>query len=227
MAESPIERLKRLAREKKEAAAKVVAAPEVPEVLVTQPEVEPANPATGEAGALAAVDAELAKLSGLSKQAEELTDANKQPEIAELVSESGAGTEVTEPNAGQLSSTAQNSAGETALAAGTSGDTYVTGSESTSRSSHPLAMEFAEMEAALLSKDPEFKMILRNIHRHLATDPDLVTQMTEEEIQSVVSGLVVIANAEVVEPAKAKTLKAKVAAAKKVVISVDDLQHEP
>ena len=90
-------------------------------------------------------------------------------------------------------------------------------------SNHPLAMQFAEMESALLTADPKFKLILRDVHRTLGKDPELVTQMTEEEISLVVRGLVVFANAEIVEPAKAKAVKAGQAAMKKKAISADDL----
>lgn len=90
-------------------------------------------------------------------------------------------------------------------------------------STHPLAMQFLELEQALDSTDASFKVKLRDIHRHLGKDPDLVTQMTEAEIALVVKGLVIFANAEIVEPAKAKTVKAATAAAKKKVISADDL----
>lgn len=90
-------------------------------------------------------------------------------------------------------------------------------------SDHPLAMQFAELEQALNAKDPQFPTILRQIHRHLGQDAALVTQMTEEEIQLIVTGMVVYAQAEIVEPAKAKTAKAAVAKAKKAVITADDL----
>ena len=228
MAESPIERLKRLAREKKEAAASV-----------TQSVVTPvANPATGEAGALAAVDAQLAKLvldpevfvenseANLElrfKLAAEKLNVHEQPDVSSASSQTSAGEASSGTDVAIVQGTASSEVGKDTLAEDTPGDTSVLSTGPVGRSNHPLAMEFAEMEAALLSKDPNFKMILRQIHRHLATDPDLVTQMTEEETQAVVSGLVVIANAEVVEPAKAKTVKAAVAKAKKVTISVDDL----
>ena len=88
---------------------------------------------------------------------------------------------------------------------------------------HPLSMQFAEMEQALLSADPTFKTILRDVHRQLGNDPELVTMMTEDEIQLVVRGLIVHAKAEIIEPAKAKTVKKAVAEAKKKAISADDL----
>ena len=90
-------------------------------------------------------------------------------------------------------------------------------------SEHPLSMQFAEMEAALLAADPTFKTILRDVHRQLGNDPELVTMMTEDEIALIVRGLVVHAKAEIVEPAKAKTVKKAVAEAKKKAISADDL----
>lgn len=90
-------------------------------------------------------------------------------------------------------------------------------------STHPLAMAFAELEAGLLARDPEFKTKLRDIHRHLGREPELVTQMTEAEIALIVTGMVVFANAEIVEPAAKKAGKAAVKAASKVVISADDL----
>lgn len=90
-------------------------------------------------------------------------------------------------------------------------------------STHPLAMAFAELEAGLLARDPEFKTKLRDIHRHLGREPELVTQMTEAEIALIVTGMAVFANAEIVEPAAKKAGKAAVKAASRVVISADDL----
>ena len=104
---------------------------------------------------------------------------------------------------------------------GTELDSFV--SKSGTSSDHPLAMQFAELEQLLLARDPEFKVILRQVHRHLGQDAELVTQMTEEEISLVVTGLVLFANTEIVEVAKAKSVKKAVAEAKKKVISADDL----
>lgn len=98
-----------------------------------------------------------------------------------------------------------------------------TTADSKPQSTHPLAMAFAELEAGLLARDPEFKTKLRDIHRHLGREPELVTQMTEAEIALIVTGMVVFANAEIVEPAAKKAGKAAVKAASKVVISADDL----
>lgn len=218
MAESPLERLKRLAKEKKEAAASVVAAP------VTQPEV------------IKSVGLAETKVAILRMQlmAEDTGDGNQASGGLESSAPENAGSGVSleqtsnggelnpdQPGERTLGSEAGSSVAENSPLDPTSSNNN--SSSLSSSSKHPLAMEFAELEQALLTKDPSFKTILRQVHRHLATDPDLVTQMTEAEIQSIVSGLVVMANAEVVEPAKAKTLKAKVAAAKKATIDVDDL----
>lgn len=174
MAESPLDRLKRLAAEK----AKVV-----------QPvPVAQAETASAEGGASVPVTEEPSvgivetKLAVLSMQLAVVDQEVKKELAAEVIPEPTAST-----------------------------------------SNHPLAMEFAELEAALLSNQPEFKTILRQIHRHLGQEPELVTQMTEEEIRVIVSGMIVFANAEIVAPAAAKTAKAKIAAAKKQVISADDL----
>lgn len=92
-----------------------------------------------------------------------------------------------------------------------------------SASNHPLAMQFAELEQGILARDPQFKTILRDIHRHLGSEPELVTQMTEAEIALVVQGLVQRAQEEIVAPAAAKSAKAAVRAAGKKTITVDDL----
>lgn len=104
-----------------------------------------------------------------------------------------------------------------------SSSTELATSSSGTSSDHPLAMEFAELESMLLTRDPEFKVILRKVHKHLGQDAELVTQMTEEEIAMIVTGLVLFANTEIVEPAKVKTAKAAVRAASKQAISADDL----
>lgn len=177
MAESPLDRLKRLAAEKK-------AAPVAQPVAQVSEVVETAEAATGEAGA--SVGIEETKVAILSMQIAAADEQVKQ-EIA-----------IANEQAKVLA-------------------------EPVPTSDHPLAMQFAELEQALLAKLPEFKTILRDIHRHLGQEPELVTQMSEQEIQMVVSGLVVFANAEIVEPAAQKSAKAKIKEASKKVISADDL----
>lgn len=99
---------------------------------------------------------------------------------------------------------------------GSSSTNFPAAPSARSASNHPLAMQFAELEQGILARDPQFKTILRDIHRQLGTEPELVTQMTEAEIALVVQGLVQRAQEEIVTPAATK-------AAKKKVITVDDL----
>ncbi len=49
--------------------------------------------------------------------------------------------------------------------------------------------KLASLEAALLSNDPKMPTILRDIHRTLKNDPDVVTILTEEECSILVRGL--------------------------------------
>ena len=183
MAESALEKLMRLAKEKKAASASPVVA--------TQP-ISIAASAEG----------------GASDPVIEQTKQLTKDELIELVT----------PN------TEANLEARFAIAAqAVTNETPKSLAEPVATSDHPLAMQFAELEQALLAQQPEFKTILRQIHRHLGQEPELVTQMTEQEIQLIVSGLVVFANAEIVAPAAEKSAKAKIAAAKKQPISADDL----
>jgi hypothetical protein len=84
---------------------------------------------------------------------------------------------------------------------------------------HPLKMQLAELEQALLEKLPEFRTILRDIHSKLRTDPDCVTAMSEEEIGILVEGLIHHANVEVIAPASVKAAKK----AAKTPVSASDL----
>lgn len=211
MAESPLDRLKRLAAEKKLAAAQPVVSVQ-------------AETASAEGGASVAVVETVAVETSVNKLPVPLEVAsNEQARVRhELPVEESIGSGEV------LESEPAASAGQVALQPlqTEAGSDLVSNAEFVAAgniSTHPLAMQFAELEAALLAQQPEFKTILRQIHRHLGQEPELVTQMTEQEIQLIVSGLVVFANAEIVAPAVAKTAKAKIAAAKKVPISADDL----
>lgn len=203
MAETLAEKLKRLAREKAaaKAAAESQTVAEVTEVANVQP-VE------------------------TSKTEEVSDDTVTLSEMRAVGGETAHQADVRESSTTGDSKTAQEPIpSETVDSHPATSDS---GAESSSlpipvASNHPLSMQFLELEQALDSTDPSFKTKLRDIHRHLGTDPDLVTQMTEAEIALVVKGLVVFANAEIVEPAKAKSVKAATAAAKKKVISADDL----
>lgn len=168
MAESSLEKLKRLAAEKK-AAGSVTTSPAITEVPVA---------------------------------------------VVEKVSEEPASLAVVIPNTEENLTLRMELAKEAIKAPAPS---------SVTTSSHPLAMQFAELEAALNEKDSQFPTILRQIHRQLGQDAELVTQMTEEEIQLIVTGMVVYAQAEIVEPAKAKAAKSAVTKASKKTITADDL----
>ena len=55
--------------------------------------------------------------------------------------------------------------------------------------SHPLSMQFASLQEALLTSNPSMPNLLREIHTQLKKDPDVVTLLSEEEISQVVRGL--------------------------------------
>lgn len=74
-------------------------------------------------------------------------------------------------------------------------------------SEHPLMMELAELEQALLQQLPEFKTILKDIHGKLRQDPELVAIMSEEEIELVVRGLTKHATVEIIAPKAAKAAR--------------------
>lgn len=212
MAESPLDRLKRLAAEKKLAAA----AQPVPNVLKTMDNLVKAV-------------AELSEVS--TKITEALSDGQASepesiPDLQGCAENASAGGETLDGAGLHIASgagTVQTTQLTVSVEPSSSSIVNAQPTPTSNLSTHPLAMQFAELEAALLAQQPEFKTILRQIHRHLGQEPELVTQMTEQEIQLIVSGLVVFANAEIVAPAAAKTTKAKITAAKKVPISADDL----
>lgn len=205
MAESLADKLKRIAREKAaaKAAAEVVAVVAVAEVANDQPVVAVVVEDTNGKSELVVDSGSDAGVGSVDLAPESETSSGEQDSRQAVASSTGLGNSI----AADVDCIDSNS----------------TLPNQPSPSTHPLAMQFAELEQALDSTDPAFKTKLRDIHRHLGQDPDLVTQMTEAEIALVVKGLVIFANAEIVEPAKAKTVKAATAAAKKKVISADDL----
>lgn len=200
MAESLAEKLKRLAREKAEAKAKAESSTvaEVTEVA----NVQPVESIEEKADELARPE----NNSGPAKAGESVQIGNEE-------------TSGRDSGSGDISNQVESVVSDTGTVAALQDVLIPTPAGPT----HPLTMQFMELEQALDSTDASFKVKLRDIHRHLGKDPDLVTQMTEAEIALIVKGLVIFANAEIVEPAKAKTVKAATAAAKKKVISADDL----
>jgi len=49
--------------------------------------------------------------------------------------------------------------------------------------------KLAALENALVEKLPDIKNLLRDIHRNLKADPELVTLLSEEEVGILVTGL--------------------------------------
>jgi len=49
--------------------------------------------------------------------------------------------------------------------------------------------KLASLEAALLANTPDMPVLLRDIHRSLKQDPDVVTLLSEEECSILVRGL--------------------------------------
>jgi hypothetical protein len=207
MAESLADKLKRLAAEKKLRAAQAQAQA-----------VASVQPAESESG----TESEPAK-QGISNEPEESRVAATKESACAASNEVPAGTTGTAIAISGLperSKDPDSSPEPESVSPDLSGDVSV---PAVTSSEHPLAMQFAELEAALLAKDPEFKTILRQVHRHLGQDAELVTMMSEAEVQLVVTGMVVFSTMEIVEPAKEKAAKSAVAKAKKAVITADDL----
>lgn len=88
------------------------------------------------------------------------------------------------------------------------------------RKTHPIAMEMAELEAAIDAEVPGFVSILSQIHKKLRADPDVVTLLADEEIGVIVAGLEKHTNVTIVAPSAIKAAKSK---AKKEPVSAMDL----
>lgn len=88
------------------------------------------------------------------------------------------------------------------------------------RATHPIAMEMAELEAALDAEVPGFVSILSQIHKKLRADPDVVTLLDDEEIGVIVAGLEKHTNVTIVAPSAIKAAKSK---AKKEPVTAMDL----
>jgi hypothetical protein len=71
--------------------------------------------------------------------------------------------------------------------------------------------KLAELEQSLLAGTPNMPTLLREIHRNLGRDPELVTMLTEEECSILVRGLKKQTNTEIATTAvkKAKTKSSK------------------
>jgi hypothetical protein len=88
------------------------------------------------------------------------------------------------------------------------------------RKTHPIAMEMAEIEAALNERVPGFVSILSTIHKKLRADPNIVTLLDDEEIGVIVSGLEKHTNVTIVAPSAIKAAKSK---ARREPVSAGDL----
>lgn len=87
------------------------------------------------------------------------------------------------------------------------------------KSTHPIAMEMAELQAALDQNVPGFANKLREIHVKLRNDPIIVTLLSDEEIGVIVSGLERHTNVQIIAPAAIKASSRS----KKVPVSASDL----
>lgn len=83
---------------------------------------------------------------------------------------------------------------------------------------HPLVREMEELEASLEQNVPGFVTILRDIHKKLAADPLTVTLLSREERGTIVKGMTRHANITIATKAVSKTSRSK-----KVAVSVSDL----
>ena len=88
------------------------------------------------------------------------------------------------------------------------------------RKTHPIAMEMAEIEAALNERVPGFVSILSTIHKKLRADPNIVTLLDDEEIGVIVAGLEKHTNVTIVAPSAIKAAKSK---ARREPVSAGDL----
>lgn len=81
------------------------------------------------------------------------------------------------------------------------------GAGTSEKKDHPFLMEMAELQQALDERVPGFVNILREIHTKLKKDPATVTLLTDEEIGVIVAGLERHTNVTIVAPAAVKTAK--------------------
>ncbi len=63
------------------------------------------------------------------------------------------------------------------------------GTTTTTTQAYEIKEKLARLEEALLSAAPGLPTLLRDIHQQLKKDPDVVTILTEEECNILVSGL--------------------------------------
>ena len=200
MAESPIQKLKRLAAEKKAA-----------EALANQPKKE------------AEVKQDDKPLASNSDNGDAVTPASDS--VPALQENRGSDLEGLAPDQAATSEREEHpdsDSSDTGIVCTDSSDSSGESSYpvETQRASptHPIAMEMAELEDALNKNVPGFNVILRDIHIKLREDPNTVTLLTDEEIAIIVKGLERHANVTLTSKAAKPSTRAK-----KVPISAADL----
>ena len=67
--------------------------------------------------------------------------------------------------------------------------------------------KLANLEGMLLASDPSMPTLLRDIHRTLRQDPDVVTMLSEEEVCTLVKGLKKLTNTTIATTAAKKQTK--------------------
>ena len=179
MAESAVERLKRQARERKEALA---AAASVSSETVTKEETKDAVPNLGAAVTSDPVDSIDSSISPAPSAGEEVSTSS------DTVVDNPA-SELPEP---------------TELATLSDPVTLQKASRT-----HPLVREMEELEAALEQNVPGFVTLLRDIHKKLAEDPLTVTLLSREEIGTIVKGMTRHANVTIATKAVKSSSRAK------------------
>lgn len=68
---------------------------------------------------------------------------------------------------------------------------------SSTNQAYEIKEKLAQLENALLTGTPTMPTLLRDIHRNLGQDPELVTMLTEEEASILVRGLKKQTNTEI------------------------------
>lgn len=82
-----------------------------------------------------------------------------------------------------------------------------TSSTNQSNQAFEVREKLAQLEEALLSATPNMPTILRDIHRNLKADPDIVTILSEQECSILVQGLKKVTATEIASTVSAKKPK--------------------
>lgn len=69
-----------------------------------------------------------------------------------------------------------------------------------------------ELRGMLLECHPQMPVLLQKIHKHLASDPAQVTQLTTEQVSTIVQALEIQVNTKIIEVSAPKTRKKKITA---------------